>query len=325
MRADSHYVEQLDAPPQNQVIRLLPIDRIDVAEGSASDVAGEAPATFVASIQKHGILQPLLVQHRKGRYRVIAGRKRLVAAVAAGLQAVPCLVYHVDDDEARSLAEAANALEAVPSAPSLEPPVTPTLPGSAVELSKSLARTISYLGLLDPSALPQEVLTNLARAETSRAWCLGAASAAIASAEPGRTTVAVAQLVRRITDLCEPERRLRGVGLEWRMNVREATYVDVDADAIVAAVAGAVITTLEEVHGNTGATVTFVASVESRSRLVLSVVRSASTRPATTSFAVAMRDALDRIATSHGGRIVTSQQRQELTQSLELPLASAAM
>ena len=38
-------------------------------------------------IRQHGrVLQPLLVQMRGGRYRLIAGRKRLAAAVAAGLR-----------------------------------------------------------------------------------------------------------------------------------------------------------------------------------------------------------------------------------------------
>src|SRR5262249_296692 len=162
----SHYVEQLDAPPENQVIRSLPVDRIDVApDRRAVTEKDEAAEALVASVRRHGVLQPLLVQNRKGRYRLIAGRKRLAAAPPPGLNAVPCFVYHVDDDEAQTLATATTIVEvAAPAEPAAVEAVD-RLPGAGIELSKSLARTISYLGLLEPSALPQEVLTNLARAE----------------------------------------------------------------------------------------------------------------------------------------------------------------
>ena len=48
---------------------------------------------LVASIQKHGILQPLVVTEREdGGYELIAGERRLRAAQIAGLVSVPALV-----------------------------------------------------------------------------------------------------------------------------------------------------------------------------------------------------------------------------------------
>ena len=102
MRADTHYVEQLDTDQS----RTRPLDR-----GAVIDVRGDEPrlaAPFVDSVRRHGILQPILVQPRGNRFRLIAGRKRLAAAQAAGVREVPCLVQRVDEDQANLLADAAN-------------------------------------------------------------------------------------------------------------------------------------------------------------------------------------------------------------------------
>ena len=52
---------------------------------------------LVKSIQKLGVLQPLLVRPRAGRFELIAGARRLAAAAAAALTEVPCLVHQADD------------------------------------------------------------------------------------------------------------------------------------------------------------------------------------------------------------------------------------
>ena len=53
----------------------------------------QALAELADSIRTHGILQPLSVRRKGGgRYELIAGERRLRAAVLCGLQKVPCLV-----------------------------------------------------------------------------------------------------------------------------------------------------------------------------------------------------------------------------------------
>ena len=44
------------------------------------------------SIKQFGVLQPLLVQDRKGYYEIIAGERRWRAAKLAGLKEVPVLI-----------------------------------------------------------------------------------------------------------------------------------------------------------------------------------------------------------------------------------------
>jgi len=56
------------------------------------------------SIAVHGILQPLTVRCRRGKYELIAGERRLRAAKMAGLGAVPCIVVEVSTEESSLLA-----------------------------------------------------------------------------------------------------------------------------------------------------------------------------------------------------------------------------
>jgi len=58
----------------------------------------ETLAQLAESIKSQGVLQPLLVRPRPGgKYELIAGERRLLAAKLAGLSQVPVLVREVDD------------------------------------------------------------------------------------------------------------------------------------------------------------------------------------------------------------------------------------
>src|SRR5688572_29292131 len=125
MRADAHYVEQLDSGLLNSPIRFLEVHGLE----SPRQDDEEAPAAaFVESIRKHGVLQPLLVRSRGGRHLVIAGRKRLAAAAAAGLSRVPCLIERVDDDQAPILAAATNTPSSDKTVPRIAAPAPVPVP-----------------------------------------------------------------------------------------------------------------------------------------------------------------------------------------------------
>lgn len=53
--------------------------------------------SLAASIKADGILQPLSVRRRGEKYELIAGERRLRAAILAGLPTVPCIVSEVSD------------------------------------------------------------------------------------------------------------------------------------------------------------------------------------------------------------------------------------
>lgn len=62
-------------------------------------------AELAASIQEHGIIQPLTVRKlASGYYQIIAGERRWRAARLAGLREVPVIVMEADDRKAAELA-----------------------------------------------------------------------------------------------------------------------------------------------------------------------------------------------------------------------------
>ena len=61
--------------------------------------APEALSSLTDSIRRHGILQPLSVRRVGAYYELIAGERRLRAAIAAGLTEIPCIVMQMTDEE----------------------------------------------------------------------------------------------------------------------------------------------------------------------------------------------------------------------------------
>lgn len=56
------------------------------------------------SIRQHGILQPLAVRRQGSGYELIAGERRLRAALRLGLSSVPCVLSEASDHRSRTLA-----------------------------------------------------------------------------------------------------------------------------------------------------------------------------------------------------------------------------
>ena len=56
------------------------------------------------SIKNYGILNPLTVRCRGGRYELVAGERRLRAAKLAGLDEVPCIMLDVNMEDASLIA-----------------------------------------------------------------------------------------------------------------------------------------------------------------------------------------------------------------------------
>src|SRR5919202_1299205 len=56
------------------------------------------------SIRSNGIVQPVLVRRRGGRYQLVAGERRWRAAQRAGLQRIPAVVREIPDDKLLELA-----------------------------------------------------------------------------------------------------------------------------------------------------------------------------------------------------------------------------
>jgi hypothetical protein len=243
MRADTHYVEALEHDSFAPAIRYLDAA---VIESTGDD---ELPTSdFIESVRRHGVLQPLLVRGRAGRYRVIAGRKRLAAALASGMRRVPCVVHRVDDDEASRLAAATNLRsDALPSTAR-----TPPAEAVLTELSSSLSALVSSVNLWTTSATPRQVeVSDLIKAEAARALRLLWAARVLRPDLPH--TIAEAHLLHRARLSIEPERHLRAI--ELAVIVQSARDARIHGDAAllaeaIAALAGAAWTVFEMAPGS---------------------------------------------------------------------------
>ena len=79
---------------------FLPARTIRPNPAQPRKVFREEPLEELAqSIRRHGILQPLSVRRVGTAYELIAGERRLRAAIQAGLSEVPCIVMNMDDRE----------------------------------------------------------------------------------------------------------------------------------------------------------------------------------------------------------------------------------
>ena len=103
MRHDEHYVEALAASAGTPIGRLIAIEQIDPNPNQPRQVMGDL-SELIASISEKGILEPLIVRPRLGRFQIVAGERRYQAAVQAGLRELPAVVRDVDETEMLELA-----------------------------------------------------------------------------------------------------------------------------------------------------------------------------------------------------------------------------
>ncbi|MBD3676337.1 MAG: ParB/RepB/Spo0J family partition protein [Planctomycetaceae bacterium] len=61
------------------------------------EFAADGLRELAESIQKQGVLQPLIVRPFEDRYQLIAGERRLIAARQSGRETIPCRVIEADD------------------------------------------------------------------------------------------------------------------------------------------------------------------------------------------------------------------------------------
>jgi ParB family transcriptional regulator, chromosome partitioning protein len=103
MRHDEHYVEALAASAGAPVGRMVGIDLLDPNPNQPRQVMGDL-SELMASIAEKGIIEPLIVRQRGGRFQIIAGERRYHAAVQVGVREVPVVVRESDDGEVMELA-----------------------------------------------------------------------------------------------------------------------------------------------------------------------------------------------------------------------------
>jgi ParB family chromosome partitioning protein len=103
MRHDEHYVEALAASAGTPIGRLVPIDQVDPNPNQPRQVMGDL-SELIASIAEKGIIEPLVVRVRGGRFQIVAGERRYQAAVQIGLRELPVVIREADETEMLEIA-----------------------------------------------------------------------------------------------------------------------------------------------------------------------------------------------------------------------------
>lgn len=121
----------------------------------------EALQALAESMKEAGVLQPLLVIERGGRYQIVAGERRFRAARLAGLTSVPCIVRDFTPQEQMEAAlieniqrEDLNAIEEAAAVRQLMDRCGYTQEKAAKRLGKSRPAVANLLRLL---SLPETV------------------------------------------------------------------------------------------------------------------------------------------------------------------------
>jgi ParB family chromosome partitioning protein len=104
MRHDRHFVDELAQRMGEGIGRMVRITAISANQDQPRSSLG-ALDDLQASIDVHGILEPLLVRPiDNGKYELISGERRFHAAMAVGLAEVPCIELRVNHQQALEIA-----------------------------------------------------------------------------------------------------------------------------------------------------------------------------------------------------------------------------
>lgn len=138
---------------EKRLLMLRPEEITTRSNGVRGEALREGHEMLARSIAAIGIIQPLAVRKNgTGNYELIAGERRLRAAVAARLRRVPCIVHRIDDCTAELYSVTENMQR-----------TTPQFFTEAVTLEKimlryglSLSETAARLGI-SPSQLSDKL------------------------------------------------------------------------------------------------------------------------------------------------------------------------
>ncbi len=88
-----------------RMIREIQISEIDEPADQVRSYIGSDELTELArSIEKVGVLQPIIVTQKNARYEIVAGHRRFLANLLARKATIPCIIMdplEVDETEAK--------------------------------------------------------------------------------------------------------------------------------------------------------------------------------------------------------------------------------
>jgi ParB family chromosome partitioning protein len=157
---------------QKARLETIPVDYIDIVSNVRKTFNPQKLEELAASIVANGIIQPLVVRVIAGRYKLVAGERRLRAAIKAGLEEVPCVVRDMGDAKATEAQlventhrEAMNAVDEAFGVRALHEKLGLTAEVTATRLGKSDFYVCQMLALTE---LPRRALDAMRRGVINR-------------------------------------------------------------------------------------------------------------------------------------------------------------
>jgi ParB-like chromosome segregation protein Spo0J len=240
MRHDAHYVEELAS--RNHAGRIHLISTSEIDDPRPDEDRDLQP--LVASVADFGVLEPLLVRRlASGRCELIAGSRRLAAAIAAGLERVPCLEHAADDERAKALADAARRPRPRNGHQVREFDATPSTATAHAEIGQSLDAIGACLHLFRDATRPEpeRVALDLIAAEVCRAtWLVQALSVLNEDLPIANATVDLGSVVKRIARALTPGRHRAGATIEIDVSASDICARG-DEPLLTVAIAGTVM------------------------------------------------------------------------------------
>ncbi len=91
--------------PTSETVTTVPINAVQPNPFQPrQQFRDEELEVLAASVQAHGVLQPIIVRLKDGGYELVAGERRWRAAQKAGLTEIPAIVRQCSDEEMLALA-----------------------------------------------------------------------------------------------------------------------------------------------------------------------------------------------------------------------------
>lgn len=172
---DTLFSENTPASDENGIAKLRLFDVEPKSDQPRKDFDTEALSRLADSIAANGVLQPILVRERDGRYQIIAGERRWRAAKQAGLSEIPAIVMEADDLLTAELAlienlqrEDLNPYEEAEAYRALIDSFDLTQEEVSSKLGKSRSAIANSMRLLD---LPEDVAVYLRDGSLSAGHC----------------------------------------------------------------------------------------------------------------------------------------------------------
>jgi len=230
--------------PEADSVRFISVDQLDAVGVSAQSDLDE----LARSIQRLGILRPLIVRDKAGRYEIIAGRRRYSAAQLLGLSEIPCIVIRDADDARANALAAADNIHSRPVSGSVRANIMGQVSTAISDVSRGVSDLVKSLSVLPDmrAGFERETIENLVRAQAWRTlWMANVTSFLCSGQVPDGRRRAFAAVVDSVVDGFEPERRVTGIRFDV---AHAATRAIVDDSLVGLAIAGAVIVTLSFVR-----------------------------------------------------------------------------